>query len=57
MTDERLNERRDFLVDLRSRWDEDDRLTVKVSGIGPHEARRVAEDLYPDYVAVNAEHA
>lgn len=41
----------DFLVDLHSIYDSDDRLTVRVTADGEREARVIAKRLHPDYGA------
>jgi len=45
-----------FVVDMRSRWDDDDRKTVRIPlAWGPRDARNLAEDLNPEFVGVDVQ--
>ena len=40
-----------YVVDMRNRWDDDDRIAVRIPlAWGPRDAKNLAEDLHPEYL-------
>lgn len=49
--------RKPYRVLLEDTWEGGERRWVRATGIGPNEAKRIAQDQYPGYTAVKAEAA
>ena len=51
------DERRPYTVHLRSLYDEDERLTIRVNAYGPNDVRGQCRESHPDFGAVSIEEA